>query len=96
MISNTFPAAEIAYLLHQTVRAAGRLQEKIMTRQFFSAGLMLKAGTIILALCLGAGAMHAWQARVSTMEATGASPAPSSSLEETHIIGHRESLPIAW
>jgi hypothetical protein len=67
-----------------------------MTRSFLSAGLMIRAGIIVLVLCLGAGAMHAWQARVSTMEATGASPAPSSSLEETHIIGHRESLPIAW
>jgi hypothetical protein len=96
VISNTFPAAEIAYLLHQTVRAAGRLQEKIMTRQFFSAGLMLKAGTIILALCLGAGAMHAWQARGSAVETTGASPALSSSHAEARVVGHRDSLPVAW
>ena len=67
-----------------------------MTRPFFSAGLMLKAGIIVLALCFGTGAMYAWQARVSAVEATRASPALSSSLEETRIIGHRESLPIAW
>ena len=67
-----------------------------MTRRFLSAGLILKACIIVLVLCLGAGAMHAWQVRISAVEATGASPTLSSSDGETRIIGHRESLPIAW
>jgi hypothetical protein len=64
-----------------------------MNSQFLSKGL--KAATLLLALCLGAVAIHAWQTRGNAVE-TETRGLTLSSVGDTSIVGHRETLPPLW
>jgi hypothetical protein len=62
--------------------------------QALSKPLMLKAGTIILAACVGATAMYAWQALANKGEHKVAAGSMSTFIEGLHKSPHTDKLPV--
>jgi hypothetical protein len=63
--------------------------------RFFSKSLLLKAGMIVIAACLGATAMYAWQAQANKGEHKSAAAMGSMStiILELHKRPHTDKLP---
>jgi len=63
--------------------------------RFLSKSLLLKAGLITIGACVGATAMHAWQAQANKGEHRPAAAAASMStiIQELHKGPHADKLP---
>ena len=62
--------------------------------RFLSKSLLLKAGLIVIGACVGATAMHAWQAQANKGEHKSAVGSMSTFILELHKSPHTDKLPV--